>query len=67
MGVHKVTVREIIEMLSKCDWDDECTCITKHTNEEANTSLDIEHFKHSIIGISQTAGAGTHIIFDEQN
>lgn len=63
--MEKVTVRELIEMLAKCNWDDEVTCITKYVGEEAEASLDIEHFKHKIVGVSRITGNGVQIVFDE--
>jgi len=59
----KVTVREIIEMLAKCDWDSECTCAEQGTKEVL--VLDEQHKAgRKIIGVSQSTKVGTQIVFD---
>ena len=64
-----VTVREIIEMLAKCDWDSECSCVNKETKEEIKQVLgsDKQHKANlRITGISQSTNAGTQIEFFEE-
>ena len=66
----KITVRKIIEMLTKCNGDDECTCISKAVNEKIREGkvdfdkdlgaeideLDVDSYKYKIVGISQFVG-----------
>lgn len=62
----KVTVREIIEMLAKCDWDSECTCAEKGTKEIL--VADEQHKAGcKITGVSQSTTFGTQIVFDEDS
>lgn len=61
----KVTVGEVIKMLSKCNWDDECTVIDDGTNESIQSTYDRQHFSHKIIGITQNTQIGTQIIIAE--
>jgi len=62
----KVTVREVIEMLAKCDWDSEVTCINEIINDNHNLSkADTKKLSHKITKISQQSVIGTQIVFKD--
>jgi len=60
--MEKVTVREVIEMLAKCDWDSECTCADEGT--KAILVMDEQHKAgRKITGVSESTKFGTQIVF----
>lgn len=61
----KVTVREIIEMLAKCNWDDECTCAKKGV-KEILVAGEQHKASRKITGVCQFS-QGTQIVFDEDS
>ncbi len=61
--MEKITIRELVERLAKCNWDDEVTCISL-ANESAENIRQLEQRSCKIVGVSQIVGIGTQIIFD---
>lgn len=59
-----VIVRELVERLAKCNWDDEVTCVSL-ANESAENIRQLEQRSYKIVGVSQVVGIGTQIIFDD--
>jgi len=60
--MEKITVRTIIEMLAKCDWDSECTCVGEGT--KAVVAASEQHkASHKITRVSESTAFGTQIVF----
>lgn len=57
-------VRNIIEVLAKCDWDSEVTCIHEETFEMSSVNEEAAELgPHDIMKISQSTKSGTQIVF----
>jgi hypothetical protein len=60
--MEKVTVRRIIEMLAKCDWDSECTCAAEGT-KAVLVAAEQHKAGRKITGVSESTISGTQIVF----
>jgi len=63
----KVTVRELLEMLAKCDWDSECRAIEQnmHNCHQPIDKIYVKDLSHPIIAVAQSTQDGTIIVFGE--
>lgn len=59
----RVTVRELIELLAKCDWDSEVTCISNCISSLQFKSR-TKNLRKKITAVSYNAQQGTQILFE---
>ena len=59
----KVTVRDLIELLAKSDWDSEVTCVNEHFSKLFHKPHTRKCLQHKIVSISQYSQYGTEIVF----
>lgn len=60
----KMKVRDLIEMLAKCDWNSEVTCLDDESHEMSAVDKEINEIgPHEIVTISQCTKTGTRIVY----
>lgn len=64
--MEKVTVREIIEMLAKGDWDSEVTVITEAQSKDKGW-LHSQYIGRKITAISRSTQNGTQIVIQDED
>ena len=62
----RVTVRDLIELLAKCDWDSEVTCISNYYSEVQDRVYNPKELRRKITAVSHNSTHGTQILFEEK-
>jgi len=63
----RVTVRVLIELLAKGDWDSEVTCISNRYAEVQNRVFNPRESRRRITAVSHNSMYGTQILFKDDD
>lgn len=61
----RVTVRELIELLAKCDWDSKVVCISNRYSEMQDRIYNPKELRRKIVAVSSNTTHGTQILFED--